>query len=765
MKNENQNHNPNNADDLRHKAEKILSSMERSNFSENSMEDAQRLITELQVHQVELELQNDELRKMQIQLAEEREKYADLYNFAPAAYFTFDERDLIQDLNLTAAEMLGNERKYLVGHPLIPYLTPDSIQAFVEHRQLAFETKRPQTCELVIRRRDGRFICVQSHTVALSSTNSGHQSWRSVMTDITLRKQQEEKVRFQAHLLGRVSDAVIATDNEMRITQWNRAAEILFGWKESEALGKVLDTLCRTEFNNITRAEIQDYLKKFKFWNGEILQYHRNGTRVVINASISLLEDASGKPSGEVTISHNITERKEAEKKLRESEKRYRKLVENSPAVVYTFSNKRGGIYYSPVVEKVLGYPLLYLYEHPFLWNESIHPDDVPIVRNAIAKSKNNISFDIEYRVRDARGNWHWLHDLSIGCRTIGDEVFIEGMATDITERKQIERELQESHIQLEATLNALPDLMFEVDRNGRVHNFHQPHFGGMQFPHEAFIGRSAFESMPPRAAQAVRLALMEAEENGSSFGSTYSLDMHGETIWFEISVSAKGDPSAPDARFIILARDITERKKNEEELNLANQVLQSHVAEIEILHKQLREQAIRDPLTGLFNRRYLEETLDREIARALRENKPVGFIILDIDLFKNVNDKYGHKMGDLVLKSMGELLIQNLRTGDIPCRYGGEEFTILMPGATLSSTVDRATHLQKLINSQVTIFDEDRVSITVSMGIAAYPMHGHSGEDVLIRADRALYRAKETGRNRIIVYQSDTMPLRRRDA
>ena len=200
MKNENQNQN--NADDLRHKAEKILSSMERSNFSENSMEDAQRLITELQVHQVELELQNDELRKMQIQLAEEREKYADLYNFAPAAYFTFDERDLIQDLNLTAAEMLGNERKYLVGHPLIPYLTPDSIQTFVEHRQLAFETKRPQTCELVIRRRDGRFICVQSHTVALSSTNSGHQSWRSVMTDITLRKQQEEKVRFQAHLLG-----------------------------------------------------------------------------------------------------------------------------------------------------------------------------------------------------------------------------------------------------------------------------------------------------------------------------------------------------------------------------------------------------------------------------------------------------------------------------------------------------------------------------------------------------------------------------------
>lgn len=764
MKNENQNPDLNNANDLRHKAEKILSSMERANFSDSSMEDAQRLITELQVHQVELELQNDELRKMQIQLAEEREKYADLYNFAPAAFFTFDERDLIQDLNLAASEMLGNERKYLVGHPLTPYLTPDSIQNFVEHRQLAEQTKKPQSCELKIRRRDGRFIFVQSHTVALTSTVNGRRLWRSVMTDITLKKQQEERVRFQAHLLGRVSDAVIATDNELRVTHWNHAAEILFGWKESEALGNELDTLCRTEFNKTTRAEIQEHLRKYKFWNGEILQYHRNGTRVVINASISLLEDSGGKPSGEVTISRNITEQKEAEKKIRESEQRYRKLVENSPAIVYTFSNKRGGIYYSAVIEKVLGYPTKYLYEHPFLWSESIHPEDAPLVRKSIARSKENIPFDIEYRVRDAQGNWRWLHDLSIGCRTIGDEVFIEGMATDITERKQIERDLNESHIQLEATLDALPDLMFEVDRNGRMHNFHQPHFGGMQFPHEAFFGKSAFDSMPPKAAQAVRLALMEAEDKGSSFGSTYSLDMPNGKVWFEISVAVKGDPTSPEARFIILARDITERKKNEEELNLANQILQSHVAEIEVLHKQLREQAIRDPLTGLFNRRYLEETLDREVARALRENKPVGFIILDIDLFKNVNDKYGHKMGDLVLKNMGELLIQNLRTGDIPCRYGGEEFTILMPGATLSSTVDRATDLQKLINNQVTMFEEDRVSVTVSMGIAAYPMHGSSGEDVLIRADRALYRAKETGRNRIITYQSDTMPLRRRD-
>src|SRR5512133_370105 len=118
---------------LRRQAEELLPEKELPGVEINSIEDAQRLITELQVHQIELELQNDELRKMQEQILSEREKYADLYNFAPVAYFTFNEQDIILDLNLTAAELLGNERKYLIGHPLTPYLTPDSLQTFIRH--------------------------------------------------------------------------------------------------------------------------------------------------------------------------------------------------------------------------------------------------------------------------------------------------------------------------------------------------------------------------------------------------------------------------------------------------------------------------------------------------------------------------------------------------------------------------------------------------------------------------------------------------------
>jgi len=145
--------NPINMDfsDLRRQAEKILPEAALPAIPINSIEDAERLITELQVHQIELELQNDELRKMQDQLFGEREKYADLYNFAPVAYFTFDERDVILDLNQAAADLLGNDRKFLIGHPLTPYITPASLQIFIRHRQLSLETKVPQVCELIIR--------------------------------------------------------------------------------------------------------------------------------------------------------------------------------------------------------------------------------------------------------------------------------------------------------------------------------------------------------------------------------------------------------------------------------------------------------------------------------------------------------------------------------------------------------------------------------------------------------------------------------------
>ena len=195
------------------------------------------------------------------------------------------------------------------------------------------------------------------------------------------------------------------------------------------------------------------------------------------------------------------------------------------------------------------------------------------------------------------------------------------------------------------------------------------------------------------------------------------------------------------------------------ETLQKANTRLQAQLSEIQALQNELREQAIRDPLTGVFNRRYLQVTLDREIARVKRTKQPVGIMIMDIDSFKIINDTFGHTAGDLILEKLGELLKTNIRREDIACRYGGEEFVVVMPGASLQIAEERAHIIRTRFDELRVEYENWELHVTVSLGVAAYPMHGATGEEVLIRADRALYRAKQEGRNCVVVYQ-DTIHL-----
>jgi diguanylate cyclase (GGDEF)-like protein len=170
-------------------------------------------------------------------------------------------------------------------------------------------------------------------------------------------------------------------------------------------------------------------------------------------------------------------------------------------------------------------------------------------------------------------------------------------------------------------------------------------------------------------------------------------------------------------------------------------------------LRDTLRQQSIRDPLTGLFNRRYLEETLTIEIERARRSNESFSIIMLDLDHFKRFNDAFGHDAGDAVLETLGRFLKGHVRGGDIACRYGGEEFTLILPGATLEAATQRAEQLCEGIRVlHVEFKGQPTGPLTLSVGIATFPNHGDSGEAVLQAADAALYQAKNEGRDRVVV-------------
>jgi diguanylate cyclase (GGDEF)-like protein len=210
-----------------------------------------------------------------------------------------------------------------------------------------------------------------------------------------------------------------------------------------------------------------------------------------------------------------------------------------------------------------------------------------------------------------------------------------------------------------------------------------------------------------------------------------------GTITWVSINSQALYRPHDNKPYAVVASfADITERKRIEEELR--------------VLHARLREEAIHDPLTGLYNRRYLEETLRRELARAGRDGHPLSILMGDIDSFKRLNDTYGHQAGDEVLRALGRVLQRHARSSDIPCRYGGEEFVLVLPDMPPEAARERAELLRRDFADVHIASGGAELVATLSIGVSDYPRHGKTANELIGAADLALYEAKRSGRNRV---------------
>jgi diguanylate cyclase (GGDEF)-like protein len=211
----------------------------------------------------------------------------------------------------------------------------------------------------------------------------------------------------------------------------------------------------------------------------------------------------------------------------------------------------------------------------------------------------------------------------------------------------------------------------------------------------------------------------------------------HGETLGLLYVEGGVAEPWSDSERR--LARTLAEQAA----LALANLTLR----------EKLRLQSVRDPLTGLHNRRYLEESLEREIQRAERRSTSVGVLMIDLDHFKRLNDTFGHDAGDTMLCALADLFRTRFRGEDIVCRYGGEEFTILLPETSLARAQERAEELRAAAAEARPPGQNPPIDpVTLSIGVACYPQHGDTGAALLHAADAALYRAKAQGRDRVVM-------------
>lgn len=214
----------------------------------------------------------------------------------------------------------------------------------------------------------------------------------------------------------------------------------------------------------------------------------------------------------------------------------------------------------------------------------------------------------------------------------------------------------------------------------------------------------------------------------------------YGE-VWIEVSSVPIYEVDGNIIGYQAMGRDLSKRRQQERSLLQSHQKLENLLQEATEEKSILQEQAMHDPLTGLYNRRYLNEALPHEFARAEREGKQLAVIMLDLDHFKTVNDRYGHLAGDEVLKTLAELLKKGARESDFICRYGGEEFVAIMPNISAEQALARCESWRKQLQETSVIYGDLKISITLSAGIAIFPDHGDSASLLLNRTDEMLYK------------------------
>lgn len=248
----------------------------------------------------------------------------------------------------------------------------------------------------------------------------------------------------------------------------------------------------------------------------------------------------------------------------------------------------------------------------------------------------------------------------------------------------------------------------------------------------------------------------VELEKSGNKeLAMKFELPMRckdGRELWMEISsVPIYGENGEIDG-YQGVARDISLRKLHDEKLLQAHQEMESRLLEAAEEKTALQELALHDAMTGLYNRRFLDAAIVREIALSEREQRSLAVIMLDLDHFKNVNDRFGHSAGDQVLKALADIMRQTSRESDLICRYGGEEFIAIIPNMTAAQAFERAEIWRKQLEQNTVIYGGNEIKITLSAGIAIYPGHGKNGEELILCADEMLYQSKHSGRNQVSI-------------
>lgn len=668
----------------------------------------------------------------------------------PAMLHSIDERGRIISVSDAWLAKLGFTRAEVLGRQSWEFIAPAQREhAIKQALPEFFRTGRCENLQLQMVCKDGRIIDVLLSSV-LEDTSEGRVSI-SVITDITTLKETkrrlaESEARYR-NLVEDQSELVSLATPDGKLLYVNSAYASLRGMQPHEMIGKNLFDFVPPD----ARADLAHHFRNVCDCDGSLSNENQvvlpDGRRRWIGWTNRALTDGSGQVTIH-SVGRDIDARLVAERLLQESEERYRFLAENSIDMILLLGKDGKRYYASPSSRTLLGYE-----PEEMLATDArqvIHADDIAKVLRVLATGA--IDAPLPFRMRRKNGSYVWVEGMGRAISSANQPPRILVVIRDITQRIDAEQRLRESEARYRLLAENCNDMVFQLDTS-LVRRYVSPACRDvLGYEPQEMCGVSPIHMAHPEDAPRLALVFQSLLGGETDRQSIVNRIRHrkGHWIWVEAQLRAVVEPSTGARSGVIgTLRDISARKVAEDEM--AN------------THRRLQALAREDSLTGLANRRAFDDALLREHRRARRENSCLGLIMIDVDLFKMFNDRYGHLEGDRCLQKIGRSILEILRRpGDVAARYGGEEFAVLLPGTDQRGAAEVAERIRKRVLGLAILHDAgSHEVVTISAGIAviAEIAPDHEPEALVRMADHALYGAKREGRNRVF-HCSVPLPL-----
>lgn len=622
-------------------------------------------------------------------------------------------------------------------------------------RQIACQDAVQIDCRIV--RRDGEIRWIAHHCKAISGRNGESMGRRISNRDITERKCTEravERERIRLHTILRTAcDGIHIVDRDGVLVEANEAFLNMLGYDRS-VIGelKITDWDALDQWEHI-KARIEDLITRHdpvlfqtqhRRRDGAILDVEINATGIEIEGKEFIY-----------AASRDISERKQTATLLAESEARNRMMIETANEGIVVLDADHRITFVNARMAAMADYPAAEIVGSPI--ENFLFPEDRDEQQEQKAARQQGLESVYERRLRRRDGSELRLR-VSAAPILDGSGHFAGsfGMCSDVTDRDRAQQQLAERELELHAIIETEPDCVKQLAVDGSLLQMNRAGLNMIEADSlDQVLGQKVQELVTPEYRDAF-IALTQRVFAGESGELMFQVrGLKGGHRWLETHAVPLRNAQGRIISVLGLTRDISERKQHEALEEDAKRQLESQLAEISELHKRLQEEVIRDPLTGLYNRRFLDETLPRELSRAKREGYSLALIMIDLDHFKQVNDTYGHAAGDEVLKALSAILEESARESDFVCRYGGEEFLIALPRMSPEQARQRVEAWCLELSEAPTRHADFTIVVTFSAGIAAFPDNGTDVQTLLLRADEALYRSKNEGRNRITCFEA----------